>query len=76
VTLHLVQVPYQKVCGVVEIKPLEVKNAEAVNFMHQPLSSWENRPDTPRIEVLVGKRLNLGHFGEYESLFPLLRIQS
>lgn len=82
VTLHLVQVPYQKVCGVVEIKPLafltsaEVKNAEAVNFMHQPLSSWENMPDTPRIEVLGGKRLNLGHFGEYESIFPLLRIQS
>jgi len=58
------------VCGVVEIQPhafltsAEVKNAEAVNFMHQPLSSWENRPDTPRTEVLVGKRLNMGCFGE------------
>jgi hypothetical protein len=57
-------------CGVIEIQPhaflnsAEVKNAEAVNFMHRPLYSWENSPDTPRIEVLVGKRLNLGHLGE------------
>jgi hypothetical protein len=54
------------VCVVVEIQPhafltsTEVKNAEAANFMHQPLSSWENRPDAPRIEVLMGKRLNMG----------------
>jgi hypothetical protein len=33
-------------------------------------------PDTPKIEVLVGKRLNLGHSGEQKSLFPLLRIKS